>query len=372
MKTTHIAALVLNICYLQLLLLLLPAPISADSQSLVDAWTNIKTNYANDLQQSNNIYMKIRQEQQVLNELRIIVERHIRTKNAEQLANAIGTNDSVPLSETNLKELIKNITSNYNAQLVESIFAQAMDEVIQTKPPVQLPDTLQSLYEIGDTESFEMMIRLQLQLFISYSSRHQNDEKEFLQKYSYILYKIINNRLYRSLNLSIKSKLQNVIEKLPTNLQYLYFTPHFCLVNEKYEKYIYAAIEAKVDAVSRYIWLWYDTKTMDDTGYIKAEVSESNGQYQVSIKSTKYQMFYYMMPGSRKIAGWDTSGTPVNYIWNIDFVDIDRVVFSQNDYLMCAVEPHDQERRNVGGRKKGEVSLTTPECQWRLGACIFK
>ncbi|XP_065358691.1 uncharacterized protein LOC135952608 [Calliphora vicina] len=369
MTTTKILALILLNCFIQIL------PVCSDSQHLLEAWKKINTNYANDIQQSNNIYNKIKEEQNALEQLRIIVERHLRTKNAELLVNAISVNDD-SIADKKLREIIKNISTNYDSQMIDGIFAQATDEIVLTRKLSQMPDLIWRIYHDNNLKYFEMMLRLQIQLYSSSSSRHHSDKNEFLQKFAYRLYKIKNESLYSSVDLNLKSNVQSIVDNLPKHLKYLYFMPYFCLLNIKYETYIYAAIEAKVDPLSRYIWLWYDNKSMDDTGYIKAEVSEYNmnkeTKLKVLLKSTKYQLYYYMMASTNMIAGWDNAGTPSNHIWDLDILDNDRVVFSQNDYLMCAVELHDNERRNVGGRKKGMVSSSSTECQWRIGPCIFK
>ncbi|KAI8130393.1 hypothetical protein FF38_03619 [Lucilia cuprina] len=365
METTKIFALVLLISFIQII------PVYSDSQRLLETWNKINTNNVNDIQKSNDILKEIKEEQFALSQLRAIVERHLRTKNSEQVVNALSTND-ISISDKKLREIVANISMNYDMQMIDSIIAQTIDELLLTRNLTEMPDLLWSVYQEKDLKHFEIMLRLQIRLYSSYSVRHHPDEDEFLQKYAYRLHKIKNETLYTSANVSLKSNVNSIAEKLPNNLKYLYFEPYFCLLNVKFQKYIYTAIELKVDPKSRYIWLWYDNKSMDDTGYVKAEVSNNSTKFQVALKGTKYQLYYYMMPDTHTIAGWDTDGVPSNYTWDLEFVDNDRVVFSQNDYLMCGVEPYDNERRNVGGRKKGEVSSTSPECQWRLGECLFE
>ncbi|XP_037814272.1 uncharacterized protein LOC119605316 [Lucilia sericata] len=369
METTKVFALVLLISFIQII------PIYSDSQHLLETWNKINTNNVNDIQKSNDVLKEIKEEQFALAQLRAIVERHLRTKNAEQMVNVLSAND-ISISDNKLKEIVANISKNYDLQLIDSIIAQTIDELLLTRNLTEMPDLLWSIYQEKDLKHFEIMLRLQIRLYSSYGGRHHPDEDEFLQKYAYTLHKIKNETLYTSANMSLKSNVNSIEEKLPNNLKYLYFEPYFCLLNVKFQKYIYTAVQLKVDPVSRYIWLWYDNKSMDDTGYIKAEVLQFNSnnatKFQVALRGTKYQLYYYMMPGTHIIAGWDTVGTPSNYTWDLEFLDNDRVVFSQNDYIMCGVEQHDNERRNVGGRKKGEVSSTSPECQWLLGECLFK
>ncbi|XP_037814274.1 uncharacterized protein LOC119605318 [Lucilia sericata] len=368
MKTTKILALILLSCSISI------APVISSSQHLLDAWNEIKSNYINDIQQSYNIYEQIKEEQYALAQLRSIVEKHLRDKNAEQLANALSSDDIIN-SAKNLKEIIDNITNHYDNQMADTIFFQAIKVSLRGNL-LTMPDLLWNFYQRNDGKYFEIMLRLQIQLYNSFSVRHHKNEKAFLQNYAYRLHTIKKERSYDSVDLSLKSSVQNIVDKLPNNLKYLYFAPYFCLLNIKYEKYIYAAIEAKVDPLSRYIWLWYDNKSMDNTGYLNVDVAEYNlnneKKLKVALKSTTYKFYYYMMPSTNMIAGWDTDGTPSNHIWDLEFVDDNRVVFSQNGNLMCAVEQHDNERRNVGGRRMGQVSSTNSECQWRLGKCTFK
>ncbi|XP_023292413.2 uncharacterized protein LOC111675804 [Lucilia cuprina] len=368
MKTTEIFALILLSCSLNIV------PVICSSQHLLDAWNEIKSNYFNDIQQSNNIYRQIKEEQYALAQLRSIVEKHLRDKNAEELANALNSDDILN-SAKNLKEIMNNITNYYDNQMIDSIFVQAINEIILRGNVLAMPDLLWNIYQKNYLK-YEIMLRFQIQLYNSVSYRHHKNEKVFLQNYAYILHKIKKELLYDSVDLSLKSSVQNIVDKLPNNIKFLYFAPYFCLLNIKYEKYIYTAIEAKVDPLSRYIWLWYDNKSMDNTGYLNVDIAEYNlnnkQQLKVALKSTTYKIYYYMMPSTKMIAGWDTVGTPSNHIWDLEFVDDDRVVFSQNGYLMCGVEQHDNERRNVGGRKIGQVSSTNSECQWRLGECKFK
>ncbi|XP_037814273.1 uncharacterized protein LOC119605317 [Lucilia sericata] len=287
------------------------------------------------------------------------------------------TENDVPISDTKLKEIVVNITKKFDKLMIDNIIAQTIDKLSLTRNFDELPDLLWSIYKKNDLERFDIMLRFQIQLYNSFSRRKPSNENQFLQNYAYRLHKIKNDYLYTAVNMTLKSYMHKIENKLPENLKYLYFTPYFCLLNIKFENYIYTAVDRKVDPFSRYIWLWYENKSMDDTGFIKANVLEYNSYYdnkfKVTLLGTKYQLYYYMKPDTHIIAGWDTVGSPSNHIWDIEFVDNNRVIFSQNDYLMCGVELYDENgRRNVRGRKKGEVSSSSTECQWRLGECLFK
>ncbi|KAI8130392.1 hypothetical protein FF38_03620 [Lucilia cuprina] len=286
------------------------------------------------------------------------------------------TENDASISDTKLKEIVVNITKKFDKRIIDNIIAQTVDELSSTRNLDELPDLFWSIYKKNDLERFDIMLRFQIQLYNSFSGRKSSNEKAFLQNYAYRLHKIKNEYLYSAVNMTLQSYINNIEYKLPENLKYLYFAPYFCLLNMKFQTYIYTAVDRKLDPFSRYIWMWFENQSMDDTGFIKANVLEYNSYYEkkfkVTLLGTKYQLYYYMKPDTHIIAGWDTVGSPSNHVWDIEFVDNYRVIFSQNDYLMCGVEPYDNERRNVGGRKRGEVSSSSTECQWRLGECLFK
>ncbi|KAI8130395.1 hypothetical protein CVS40_0613 [Lucilia cuprina] len=370
MNTTKLIALALS-NFIQLLL------VSCDSHHLLEDCNKVNTNNGIDIQKSDNILKEIKKEQLALAQLQATIEKELRAQNKQDMIKVLSPND-VSISDKKLREIVFNITKNYDKLKIDNIVTQTVDEFVSTRNLTEIPDLFWSIYKENELESFDIMLRFQIQLYNIFSRRHyQNENKiEFLQNYAYRLYKIKNENLYTSANTSLKSSVHSIENKLPETLKYLYFKPYFCLLNVKFENYIYTAIQLKADPVSRYIWLWYDNESMDDTGYIKANVSDCTSHNEkkckLTLMATKYQLYYYMMPDTHLIAGWDTVGTPLNYIWDLEFVDNDYVIFSQNDYLMCGVELYDDERRNVGGRQKGEVSSTSPECRWRLGKCSFE
>lgn len=367
MITTKFLILIAVICCLY------SSPVNGSSHDLVTAWKEITQNNGQDIQQTNTIYNKLREEQRAIAELRTIVERHLRVENANLLTNAIVSHDREDI-QTRLREILQNMNETYDKNLIDNIFGEALKDVGVMKRLADLPDILWSIYKKGDEKLFEIMLRAQLQLYASYRGKFHADEKKYFYKFAYRLSKIKKDPLYNEMDGDLKANVESLQETLPNNVRYLFFAPYFCLQNVFHSKYIYAAINAKIDPLSRYIWLWHDNLSMDDTGYIKADVQEYNPtrdqRLKVALKSTKYQIFYYMMPNTKVIAGWDNNNTPMQHIWEIEFIDDDRVTFTQDNYLMCATTPYDKERRNVGGHAKGLVRKSS-ECQWRLGECRF-
>ncbi|XP_073820136.1 uncharacterized protein [Musca autumnalis] len=150
-------------------------------------------------------------------------------------------------------------------------------------------------------------------------------------------------------------------------------------MNKKYSEYVYTAMgeTPNLDATSRYIWVWYEKMFIDDTGHIRAAAqqqthSPGKNQLLVQLQGIKYNVTYYMRSGDKMIAGWESqqSSGPVNSIWNIEFIDNERIVLYQGDYIMCSTEEkYNTERRTVRAYKRGTYNFESDECQWLLGKC---
>lgn len=111
----------------------------------------------------------------------------------------------------------------------------------------------------------------------------------------------------------------------------------------------------------------------DRSFYIQAKVEEfdstSSERMKVTLKGVFHNLYYYIETKSQNIYGWPAAQVPKGGIWSIEFLDKTHVAFSQDDFILCAVDGTAGERREVRGQNKAEFTSENSECQWLLGQC---
>lgn len=340
----------------------------------MENWNKIANNSSTSVQQKYDFHRRLKEKIRALSDIRTAVEQDLITYEVELLVNVISSgNDSTLV--TKLNELLRRTKIDYDIQFVGSIFSGAIKKVFPLRKLHLLSNKLWRIHQQNKSEYLEIILLIHLHIYSTLREGRYQYMDNFQQIMAYRLYNMRNDHQYNNTDESLKSNVDTVIAQLPNNLRHFYFEQYFCLSNVRYLTYIYTATKAKVDQNSRYIWLWNNTKTMDETGYIKAEIQEfdstNDESLKVNLKGALYNMYYYMMADNHTVAGWDSSTTPPNHTWTIDFLDADTVGLSQNGWSMCAEEEYNSQARNVRGRQHEPAFLASPECLWYLGQCIF-
>uniref|UniRef100_A0A1I8NW19 Uncharacterized protein n=1 Tax=Stomoxys calcitrans TaxID=35570 RepID=A0A1I8NW19_STOCA len=359
-----------------LLTLLGPSVCASDGEArILDVANSLETITANKIDELKKVYTKTVQEIKTLEKLRLSLVKELRKLNTHQLANSLCIDGSTDIIQVQTNSSY-SFLEGYEFQLVNGILSDALQEALYCKTPTQLVDAVLNLYDEGNSKSFEVLLKAQIQLFhIANDMPAAKRGKDFYGKFAYNLQKLKQMQNFKDLSANLKQDIDDVVNRLPNNLQYLFFHSHFCLMNDKYQEYMYTAMDAKnLDSVSRYIWAWYQRWSIDETGHIKAKIHENHKAkdfgFLAQLWGIKYDVSFYMKPDSKLVAAWELKSEPENFNWNIHFVDDDRVVLSQGDYVVCSTDDkRDSERRQVRGYKSVRYTAESKECQWLLGKC---
>ncbi|XP_073820135.1 uncharacterized protein [Musca autumnalis] len=345
---------------------------------LLSKANKIETEYGNNIEETTALYEKVQRELEILTMLKNRLARRLRTDNAQLLASTLCSGDTNSIKRE-IQMHIDSMLERYEPKLIDDIMHEAMLEVYECKKPSQMLNLLSAIYRGNDQKSFELMLQFQLKFFHNTIKRQLETDKEFQLAFAKNLLKIRQLPFYGTISAKLRQQIDSAIAKLSSNLQYLIFQPHFCLMNSKYSEYIYTAMgQRNLNSVSRYIWLWHDKLSIDNTGHIKAIPQDLNStdsnELLVQLKGITYDVTYYMRPEDKMIAGWEQQpAEPMNSFWNIEVIDNDRVVFYQGDYIMCSTdEKYNGERRTVRGYQRGKYTFASNECQWLLGRCSRK
>lgn len=200
------------------------------------------------------------------------------------------------------------------------------------------------------------MLLSQFQLCYSVIKGISKDKHVSLQKISYRLLKMTNEDLYKNTSLSLKLRVEAIKTEHPENLRYLYFMPHFCLKNVPYSIFICTSTYSDRHQTRRNVFLWTDNRSMDNTGQIGAQIhdfdTKSGEKVKVILKATVKNWYYYLPSDTHQVPASEATTAPKGSTWNIKFLVNNRVVFSQNDFLMCDAEAYGWDRRLVRGLEK--------------------
>lgn len=348
--------------------------LNESDNELIDIWKLRQNDTAKDIYEATKMYREIEKRQQALSELHHSTRRYLREENANMLAEVLSASESLTHYKK-LNEIYDTFRKNYDMGLTEDIFKDALEQVYNEKTPEKLLNDIFQIYQIpNDVKLFELMVKVHLTLHALHNSKGYSDDK-YLQQFALMLFKIKNNDLFQNIDMQLKNGIENAIAKLPTYLKYLLFMPYFCMRNVETSEYIYSAVNSFIDSNSRYLWLWHDRSGIDSTGYTKAElvngISTKLDDFKITLFGTTYNVYCYMMENSEhKIAGYVShKGNPFNHIWTVKFNE-DKIVFYQNEYIMCSISKYDSARRNINGYKNVTgINADNPKCQWSIKIC---
>ncbi|XP_061397976.1 uncharacterized protein LOC133333707 [Musca vetustissima] len=329
---------------------------------------------ANGIEIDKQLYRNVLRELMELEKLKRSLEINLGKEHSQLLARIFCSNDVATIKNEIHKEM-KTILNDYEQRLIDDILYEWMVNIFTCKSRNKLLDLLQEIYHNeNDPKICDLIVKFLLNYYHYSVQRMMTKDIYFQQKIAMTLYAIRQEENYKSLNGELKQKINDIIQQnFPTNLQYLLFHSHFCLMNDKYSEYIYTTVMPHtIDPSSRHVWLWHDKWSIDYMGPINAKVTESksNNKLLIELRSVKYKQLYYIMADTNLVASWELQSEPLNYIWSIEFVDDERVVFYQGEYIMCSNdEMYDTERRVVKAYSNAIYNFTSTECQWLLGKC---
>lgn len=356
MITTKIVSTVLLICLLQSL------PVFGNSTELSETMKIISEYHGYDLKKMLEMYNMLKAGHQGFGDLFTQIESELVVKNAEILAHDISCKNVSKQMET-----YTNIYKNYDKEMVKRIFDDTVDEIVAQNNLLLLKDLLSHINEPENSEFFDAMLGVPPQAYSDISNGNATDKYEFLQKFSFMLNILRKHNTYSKKDQNLKSNVDKIINVLPKNVMLL-ILQRFCLKNVEHSNYIYTSLYPKEESTTHNIWLWNDNDSMDSTGYIKAEFQEVDSadgeEFKVILQGIRFQVYYAMDPKTREVVGLKAK---LNNMWNIKYLDNDRVVLSQNGFNLCAAENENDEKRRIKG-----VNSSSSLCQWRVVDCIFR
>lgn len=300
----------------------------------------------NDLERVSQNFREIKSKKRYLSELRATIERDLITKNAKVFADAISTKAVATLRKM-YDDL--HVDHKYEDKIVQEIYFAAMNQIVRNNELYSLLSLVWGIYQKNDLKIFEIMLNIQVPLFYAIRRRRDDDISNFLLHYSFMLYKLLNDDMYKRTGLNLQLNVNIVINELPEALRHFLFEEYFCFLNYKYDNYLYT--------IGTSFLLWKDNKTMGKKGFIKAEVTEvsTDGEFQARLLSTHYNKYYSMNS---------------NELWSIKFINTDLVNIYQNTTELCAIdEDVSTYYRDVIGQTSDLSSGSA--CLWRLGQCDF-
>lgn len=138
---------------------------------------------------------------------------------------------------------VNTMLEEYETQLIDDILYDAMTGIYGCRTPLQTLELIQAIYQGNADKKFvELMVKSQLINHQNTIQRMQTNKADYQRKFAMVLNKIKQEKIYKSLNAELRQNINVHIQELPTNLHYLLFRSHFCLMNLKYSEYLYTTV----------------------------------------------------------------------------------------------------------------------------------
>lgn len=308
------------------------------------------------------------------------------------------SNDSTCASFNLYKSLFEEMNSQSHP-MIQVYYNRMVQKLYDYLPANILFQQLWHIYKQCDPATFVAMVRAQLSLFWQHNMNEYPDH-DYLLKAANGFYRIKNSVLYSSLNGRTQLLFERALKSLPNSLHHLFGQRDFCLMNRKYQEILYQSESDEFIANQdiRFAFTWHLTKRYHEANNkitpifedlnITLGEEEPNSSYtnnkandlgfvpstlNVALFSKYFNSFYSRWPFyDHKIGGNKTELTEFMWqqdlnLWTVQLIEDDHLVFSQNQYVMCATLFYDNKRRFVYGLKN-RTGLDM-ECQWSAGKC---
>lgn len=324
----------------------------------------LKSSLANDL------------EQQQYDELQH-VERHLqRQEYASLLANALSGSGFPALTSVQ-----KTILDNFDLNLIEGIYHDALQEVFYEQP---LADISLKLWNVAiqnaeNPKAFESVIRSQLTLYSLYNMFQQLDYK-YLMQFALILNRFVQepeyNESYTNLTKVLKIRLEKGIKSIPLTLRNFFFESSFCLVNQKTQQMLYKSQQPIFPQGQELYVLTspYPNCQLNASSSLEIDIYSNNSNIKdlsIMLKSNPGQWMFIKVEYLPFLTASEKDYTnQTDILWRVDLVSEEALVFKSNinEGYMCLSDVE----RNVVQVLNGVNAEENELCQWKAIKCDNK
>lgn len=344
--------------------------ISANKKVFVKLW---QTQQA-EMEDGFKLYQEIQKQQQILSELQHTTAKYLRERAISKMSSILSGNQSSFQSEQ-FYEAYGNLSKYFESKILEEIVCAAVEAVYAEESTDILLEQLASIWQDSDNldiKYFEIMFLAQLKLHNLHNVRSKYNASDYLAQFVLFIKKIKQHILYSNFKPNLKQAINKAIVELPDNIKYIFLRTSFCLKNAQHGENIYRAVNLNLNSFSRYIWLWWDGRSIDSTGNIKAEIIQNDEEaLKITLRGPLYDSNYYLMHNAHNtIAGLSSSKEPFNHIWQVELYGDDTIFLTQVDFILCSDRRYDSSSRSVYGYKYGEDYNTQyKSCHWVIGSC---
>ncbi|KAI8116785.1 hypothetical protein FF38_08365 [Lucilia cuprina] len=252
---------------------------------------------------------------------------------------------------------------------VQTLYNKAISKMYERIAETDLVELLWKIYLKYDVKTFISMTRAQLALYWRYRL-DQIQEPYYVLLASHCFYRIKNDAFFTRLPSSTQQLLNTTLKSLPSSLQYLFGQSELCLSNDHYFEVMHSTAAHKFNADINQVlstkWDRINAEFMSPLEIIFEETAEDNlSDLNVALRSKNFRGYFQRLPEYDDKIGANSTGRRElkNFLWSLELVDDNHLIFRQDDYLLCR-----QDAGLVYALK--EKTIYDSECQWTAGECI--